>query len=413
MEFFLARQPIFDRDRQVFGYEMLFRSSLRNVYDGDDSSRSARSVIMHSFFSSMGVEDVLDHKRAFFNFDREVLLDETALLLPKDPVVIEILETVAPDAEVIRQCGILKDRGYTLALDDFVDGPQLAGLLELADIIKVDVLATPLQEQRRLVDRYARRGITMLAEKIETPEAFAQAQHTGYRYFQGYFFARPAVLRGKEIPGLKVNYARLLGELNGPHLDIARLEEVLRQDVGLSYRLLKYLSSPLFGFRRQIESLPQALMLLGEANLRKWFSLAVLAALGEDKPRELVISALLRAFFCESLAAQAGLQAQSGEMFLLGLFSHLDAFLDRPFEKALAEVDIPAAIGDVLTGSSNAPAELAAIYEVVCCYEKGHWDTCLLADARLTAPDSPEGARDLRGLYLDALHSIRQVFQTL
>jgi EAL and modified HD-GYP domain-containing signal transduction protein len=407
MEFFVARQPIFDPDRNVFGYEMLFRSSLRNVYDGDDPSRSGSSVILHSFFSSIGVEDVLDHKRAFFNFDRQLLMDQTALLLPKDRVVIELLETLSPDPPVIEQCTLLKDRGYTLALDDFVDAPQFRRLLELADIIKVDVLATPLDEQRRLVDRYARRGITMLAEKIETPEAFAQAQEIGYRYFQGYFFARPAVLRGQEIPGMKLNYARLLRELNEPQLNVGRLEEVLRQDVGLSYRLLKYLSSPLFGFHRQIESLPQALMLLGETSLRKWFSLAVLAGLGDDKPRELVISALLRAFFCESLAAQTGLNGQSGEMFLLGLFSHLDAFLDRPFEEALAAVDIPAAIGDILTGQGAAPKNMAAIYEVVCCYERGNWDTCLLADARL-----PEGARDLRGLYLNALQSIREVLQS-
>jgi EAL and modified HD-GYP domain-containing signal transduction protein len=408
MEFFLARQPIFDRDRHVFGYEMLFRSSLRNVYDGDDPSRSGSNVILHSFFSSIGVEDVLDHKRAFFNFDRQLLLDQTALLLPTDRVAIEILESVPPDPEVIARCATLKDRGYTLALDDFVDTPRYARLVELADIIKVDVLATPLKEQRRLVDRYARRGITMLAEKIETPEAFAQAQEIGYRYFQGYFFARPAMLQGQEIPGIKINYARLLGELNAPELNLERLEEVLRQDVALSYRLLKYLSSPLFGFRREINSLRQALALIGEANLRKWFTLAVLAGLGDDKPRELVISALLRAFFCESLAIQAGLNGQSGEMFLVGLFSHLDAFLDRPFEEALAQVDIPAAIGDVLTGSSAAPKNMAAIYEVVCCYEQGNWDTCLLADARL-----PEGAHDLRGLYLQALQSIRQVVQSL
>jgi len=409
MEFFVARQPIFDRDQHVFGYEMLFRSSLRNVYDGEDPSRSGSSVILNSFFSTMSVEDVLDHKRAFLNFDRQLLLDQTALLLPKDRVVIEVLENVPPDdPEVLAQCGILKDRGYTLALDDFVDAPKYAALLELADIIKVDVLATSLDDQRRLVERYARRGITMLAEKIETPETFAQAIQLGYRFFQGYFFARPAVLHGKDIPGVKVNYARLLRELNEPRLNIGHLEEVLRQDVALSYRLLKYLSSPLFGFRRQIESLPQALMLMGEANLRKWFSLAVLAGLGDDKPRELVISALLRAFFCESLAPHANLARQSGQMFLLGLFSHLDAFLDRPFVEVLGEVAIPAEIGDVLTGSSAAPENMSTIYEVVCCYEKGNWDTCLQADARL-----PEGARDLRGIYLKALQSVREVFQGL
>jgi c-di-GMP-related signal transduction protein len=405
MEFFLARQPIFDHEQHVCGYEMLFRSSLRNAFDGSEASRAGSSVILHSFFSSMNVEDVLDGKRAFLNFDRQLLLDQTALLLPRDRVVIELLESVPADPEVVAQCEILKDRGYTLALDDFVDNPESAPLLELADIIKVDVLATSAGEQQRLVDRYAGRGITMLAEKIETPEAFQQARQMGYNRFQGYFFARPAMIHGKDIPGIKANYVRLLRELDEPQLNVGRLEEVLRQDVSLSYRLLKYLSSPLFGFRRRIESLNQALMLMGEANLRKWFSLAILAGLGDDKPRELVISALLRAFFCESLAPYAGAASRSGELFLMGLFSHLDAFLDRPFDQALAEVDIPQEIAQVLTGSPAAPKAMQAVFDVVCCYQTGAFESCFQADLCL-----PTAVRDLRELYLKALQATRQVF---
>ncbi len=398
MEFFLARQPIFDQDRRVFGYEMLFRSSPRNAYDGDQAARAGSSVILNSFFSSLALEDVLDGKRAFFNFDRALLMDELALLLPPDRVVIEILETITPDGEIVARCRHLKQKGYTLALDDYVDGPAYAPLLELADIVKIDVLSTPPSEQRRLVNRLARRGTVMLAEKIETPEMFGQAREIGYQYFQGYFFARPAVLRGREVPGLKVNYARLLKELNAPRLDIANLEKILRQDVALSYRLFRYLSSPLFGFRRQIASLPQALMLVGEASLRKWFSLAVLGGLGEDQPRELVISALLRAFFCESMAESSGAGERRGEMFLLGLFSHLDAFLDRPIGEALREVDVPDSIAQILSGTPGAPREMAEIYRKVCDYQRGAWNG--------------GGQAEMPSLYLKALHDIRQIFLT-
>jgi len=399
MDFFVARQPIFDRERRVFGYELLCRSSERNEFDGADPTQAGSSVILHSLFSSIGAEQILDGKRGFFNFDRELLLEQSAMLLPKDRVVIEVLETVAPDAEVVAQCRMLKDRGYTIALDDFVYSPEYDPLIELAEIVKIDVLATPLAEQRRLVSRYGRRGIHMLAEKIETPEGFEEAQQLGYVYFQGYFFARPAMIRGKELPGLRPVYLRILREVNRPRLDVAVLEMVLRQDVSLTYRLLRYLSSPLFGFLAKVESLHQALMLIGEENLRKWFSLAALSGLGADKPRELVTSALLRAFFCEQMAAATpGLAGRGGDLFLTGLFSRLDAFLDCPLAAAVSEIPLPRDVAAALTGEAS---PLSPVLKTVCAYEAGDWDAV------------PRDGPGLPEMYVKALQSCRIVYQTV
>ena len=403
VDFYLARQPIFDRERRVFGYELLFRSSERNEFDGGtDATQAGSSVILHSLFSTIGAEQILNGKRGFFNFDRELLREQSAMLLPKDRVVIEVLETVKPDPEVVALCGILKDRGYCIALDDFVYSPEYDPLIELAEIIKIDVLVTPLEEQRRLVTRYRDRGIRMLAEKIETPEVFKEALALGYTYFQGYFFARPAVMRGKELPGLKPIYLRILRELNRPRLNVEVLETVLRQDVSLMYRLLRYLSSPLFGFQPQVESMSQALMLIGEESLRKWFSLAVLSDLAGDKPPELVTSALLRAFFCEAMAAGTpGLAGRGGDLFLTGLFSRLDAFLDCPLATAISGIPLPRDVAAALTGANGNAGPLSPVLKTVCAYEAGDWDAI------------PRGTPGLSEMYLKALQSCRDVCQTV
>lgn len=398
MDFYVARQPIFDRQRRVYGYEILFRSSERNEFCGANSTLAASSSILHSLFSTIDVEEILDGKRAFLNFDRELLLEETAMLLPKNRVVIEVLESVAPDAQVVSRLAALKQLGYSIALDDFVSSPECDPLIALAEIVKIDVLSTPLQEQQRLVGHYSRQGVHMLAEKIETPAAFEQARDLGYAYFQGYFFARPAMMRGKELPGAKPVYLRILREVNRPRLDIEKLESILRQDVSLTYRLLRYLSSPLFMFSTKVESLHQALLLMGESNLAKWFSLAALAGLGEDKPRELVTSALLRAFFCEALAAVIpDLAGHGPDLFLTGLFSRLDAFLDRPLAQAIAEIPLPC---DVAAALGDGSGPLASPLAAVCAYEAGNWER---------VPAIP----GLSGIYLKALQSCQQAWQSV
>ncbi len=410
MDFYVARQPIFDRERRVFGYEMLFRSSERNQFDGHNASAAGSSVILHSLFSTIRAEDMLDGKRGFYNFDRELLLEETALLLPKDRVVIEILESVKPDRDIVIACGVLRDRGYSLALDDFVYSPDYEPLLDLADIVKIDVLATPLEEQQRLLNRLRPRGIRLLAEKIETPEGFEQAKSLGYTLYQGYFFARPSVLRGKDIPGLRPNYLRLLREINRPELNLEALEGLMRHDVALTYRLLRYLSSPLFGFQKRVDSVLQALVLLGEAKLRKWFALAALSGLAtDDKPRELVASALLRAFFCEAVAEGSGLLelAKGGSDFsLTGLFSRLEAFLDCPLPEAIADLALPVDVAAALTGAKGTPDDLGTVLKLVCAYEAGEWESVMAL-----SPTLPGGGHKLAPMYVKSLQNCREVFR--
>lgn len=405
MDVFVARQPIFDRQQRVFGYELLFRSCLTNAYDGTEGTQATSQVITTSFFS-LDMGKILGGKRAFINFNRDLLVGECVSVLPSEIAVVEVLESVEADEQVMAACKHLKERGYLLALDDFVCEERLAPLAEVADIIKVDFLATPEAERRRLVRRYSGRGIKLLAEKVETPEQFRQAYQMGYSYFQGYFFARPVIISGRDIPAFKLHYLQILKEINLPELDYPRLENMIKQEVSLSYKLLRYINSAAFGWRGPIESIRQALVLLGESESRKFVSLVALPFLAQDKPEELVVTAVIRARFCESIAPRVGLSNRKADLFFLGMFSLLDVIMDRPLEEVLAEVGLAPDVREALLEKSCGRNPLGWILELVRCYEAAEWDRLAQAARHLRLP-----AEVIPDLYLDSVHWADSVFR--
>jgi len=405
VDVFVARQPIFDRQQRVFGYELLFRSCLTNAYDGTEGTQATSQVITTSFFS-LDMGKILGGKRAFINFNRDLLVGECVSVLPSEIAVVEVLESVEADEQVMAACKHLKERGYLLALDDFVCEERLAPLAEVADIIKVDFLATPEAERRRLVRRYSGRGIKLLAEKVETPEQFRQAYQMGYSYFQGYFFARPVIISGRDIPAFKLHYLQILKEINLPELDYPRLENMIKQEVSLSYKLLRYINSAAFGWRGPIESIRQALVLLGESESRKFVSLVALPFLAQDKPEELVVTAVIRARFCESIAPRVGLSNRKADLFFLGMFSLLDVIMDRPLEEVLAEVGLAPDVREALLEKSCGRNPLGWILELVRCYEAAEWDRLAQAARHLRLP-----AEVIPDLYLDSVHWADSVFR--
>ncbi len=393
MEAFIARQPVFDPNRRVYGYELLFRSGLDNWFTSSDPDRATAKVMADSFFL-LDIESLTGGKRAFLNVTRKVLVLDMLLLLPKDRIVVEILENVVPDEEVIAACQRLKSAGYLLALDDFVWAEEFRPLTRLADIIKVDCLQTDRGYRRELAREFAPRGIRLLAEKVETQEMFACAGEDGYRYFQGYFFGKPQILAGRDIPGVKFHYLRVLEEIHRPEIDFGRLSEIIKREVSLSFKLLTYINSAFFGFKKKIASLKQALLLLGEDEVKKWVTLVTMAALGEDKPEELLINSILRARLCESLAGLSGLRPRSEDLFMLGLFSRLDALLDRPLDEILAGLPVACDIKEALTGGKN---PLGEVYEMVLLWENGLWEDLSRAASGLGINEE-----ELSGLYLQA-----------
>ncbi len=405
MDVFVARQAIVDRQLKVQGYELLARSCLDGVGAPAKDLMASLQVITTSFLS-MGMENVLGGKAAFINFPQELLDDERALVLPPKTTVIEILETVKPEPAVIAACRALRKRGYTLALDDFVPDNGWSRFTDLVSIIKVDFRSTSRGEQRKLVKRYAPRGIRMLAEKVETQAEFREACQMGYEYFQGYFFARPVVLSRQEIPVCKMNHLRILEQIHRPELDYPAIEKLIRREASLASKLLRFINSALFAWGQPVQSILQALTQMGDQEIRTWVSLAALPSLTVDKPDELMRTALVRARFCEMLAPGAGLGDRKPDLFLIGLFSLLDAMLGRPLREVLAEIKLNGEIAGVLLNTAASGNRLASVYALILQYEAGEWEPLAASADSLNIP------RDsIPGLYLDSVAWSEQIFR--
>jgi c-di-GMP-related signal transduction protein len=343
---FLARQPILDRKRELFAYELLFRSGTRNSCESTDLEQASLSMIDTSFL--IGLHRLTEGQRAFLNCPRDFLIQDYISLFPPELVVVELLETIVPDAEVIDACRHLKQRGYLLALDDFADLPDWAPLVEIADFIKVDFRASAPLEQHSLAARYAGKGIRMLAEKVETPEEFSEAMKMGYSLFQGYFFCRPEILQHRAIPSFKLAYLQLLQAVTAPEFKMDVLASKIKLEPSLTYKLLRYLNSAIFGLRVEVHSISHALHLLGERELRKWIAVVAVGVLAAGKPDELMKVPLIRGRFCELLAPHAGMADQASDLFLLGLLSVTDAILDQPLGIILEELPVRTDIKDAL-----------------------------------------------------------------
>jgi len=373
VETFIARQPIFDLRQNVYGYELLFRSGFDNIFRHSDPNQATSKVISDSFFL-MGLQSLTGGKRAFINVTRDILVNEYLFLIPKDRIVVEVLENISPDSEVVAACEELKRAGYLLAMDDFVYDNQYLPLIELTDFIKVDFLSTEREMREDLVKKFGSWGILFLAEKVESLDMLTEAKELGYAYYQGFFFSKPKIISGKDIPAFKLHYLSVLQEIHRPELDFEKLAEIIKREVSLSFKLLRYINSSFFGLRNKISSLKQALVLLGEREVKKWITLITLATLGQDKPDELVIQSILRARFCESLGPYCGLSSRSEDLFLMGLFSLIDTILEKALSEILLEIPIAQDIKRALLGEESL---LSGVYQYVLSYERGEWDRLL------------------------------------
>jgi c-di-GMP-related signal transduction protein len=366
---YLARQPILNRARELFAYELLFRSSLQNSCDGLNLELASTSVLDTSFL--IGFEKITAGHPMFINCPRDFLLRDYVSLFPPQSVVVEILESVKPDLEVVEACRRLKEAGYSIALDDFIDSPEWAPLVALADIIKVDFRLTNRSEQRALVSRYAGKNIRMLAEKVETQEEFAAGMYMGYSLFQGYFFCRPEMMQHRTLPSSKLAYLELLRAATAPEIDVQQLALKIKHEASLTFRLLRYLNSVAFGLHSEIHSVAHALSLLGERELRKWIAVVSVGVLAEGKPDELMTVPLVRGRFCELLAPLAGMPGHANDLFLMGLLSVMDAILDQPLESILADLPVRKEIKDALQAQTGLYWQLL---EIATAHERADWE---------------------------------------
>ncbi len=363
---FVARQPILSNEKNVFGYELLFRDGVENYFCHGDADAASRSTLDTSML--MGLDILCDDRHAFINCTRDTLLKDYMTLLPPARTVVEILETVPADDLVRAACIRLKEAGYAIALDDFVAKDPRASLADLADIIKVDLKATTAAERIAMVKQYGSPRRHLLAEKVETREEFDACKKAGFTYFQGYFFRRPELMQAREIPANHLNYLRLLQTISKQDVEPREIENIIKGEASLCYRLLRYLNSAAFGFPSEIHSVRHALAILGEREVRRWARLVATLSAGQNKPSDLVLSALVRARYCELLAPKVP-HGQS-DLFLAGLLSLMDAILDLPMGVVLEGLNLDRETKAVLLGQKS---QLDPIYQLMLSVEAADW----------------------------------------
>lgn len=370
MNVFLARQPILDEKQRVVAYEIFYRSGFVNAYTGTNHDEATSKVIIDAFHT-LGLSSLTSGKPAFINFPTALIEQQVATLFPSEQLVIEVLESVRGSKEIVERCRELKEAGYTLALDDFVYSEDSEAFLDLADIVKIDLLITGASGAEEIIKRLENRQVTLLAEKVETYEAFKTAQKQGFTLFQGFFFSRPEMISAKALAPLHLVCFQLIAEANKEEMEIDRLVEIISRDVSLSYSLLRLANSAAFARRHPTKTVKQALVFLGQREIRKWVSLIALQHMCSSALEAPVMTSLVRGRFAELLAEQTKWKESKETLFLCGLFSLLDVLLQRPLAAILEEIQAPEETVELLVHGRGPYEVLGAL---ILAYEQGQWD---------------------------------------
>jgi c-di-GMP-related signal transduction protein len=366
---FAARQPIFTRNMNVFGYEILFRSGFEAVARFEDSDQASFATLDSSIL--WGLDQLCGDKLAFVNCTREVLTNRIIQLLPPSRTVVEILEDVLPDQSVLDACRGLKQKGYRIALDDVESLVAVGPFLEFADIVKVDFRLTNSVQQREMARELRRRDLLTLAEKVEDQKEHRLAMDLGYDLFQGFFFQRPEIVQHTNIESRFSNRLRVLSTIQRPDLDREEIAALIHAEPSLNFRLLRYLNSYAFALRFEVTSINHALRLLGDDEIRKWLLVSAVLENCTNKPSELLRWALARGRFCELIANALGNSLEGG--FWLGMVSAFPVLLDTALTVLLEQMPIPSVVKQALLGEAGVRRDVLAL---LTCYERGDWQGC-------------------------------------
>ncbi|WP_272698691.1 EAL and HDOD domain-containing protein [Desulfovibrio sp. Fe33] len=367
---FIARQPVFRQDESVWGYELLFRSGRNDVAVINDESQATASVIADGL--TLATEGMSQDTRVLINFPEKLLGEDAGFALPKDRCVIEILEHVRPDEKVLAAARRLKDAGYTVAVDDFLGQEELRPFVELADIVKLDILALGADPARiRKTLATLPRHVTTLAEKVEDNKTFRLLRDMGFSLFQGFFFSRPEIIPGRKLTAVETTKLQILGELAKPDFEPARLAAILQSDPNLTYRLFRFINSAGFGLSTKISSAKRAIDMMGMIRAKQWLRSVVIADLNPS-PRagELAYLAVHRAKFLESVCSGSNKsECEADTLFMIGLFSLLDAMLGMNMRDVLKSLPLEEQVVSALNGTGD----LAELLLLAKSYERGQW----------------------------------------
>lgn len=367
--YYIGRQPIFNNSLELYGYELLYRPHDTEGVVNVDGDQATSQVLLNSFVE-MGINELVGEHKAFVNLTRHFVVNHD-LIIPfsSDQLVLEVLEDIESDKEVVQAVTQLKERGYVIALDDFVFRESLRPLIELADIIKIDILAHEREELQACVRELRQYPLQLLAEKVETHDDFDFCKALGFDLYQGFFLCKPKTLSGRRLPGNHLTTMQLLAKLQNPELEISELEKLISMDITLTYKLLRYINSAAFSVRNKIESIHHAIVYLGLYEIKNWASLVALASIN-DKPNELFVTTLTRARMCELICEHSG-SGNKGSAFIVGLFSTLEAIMEAPMEELLKNIPLISEASEALLNKSGTYADMLS---TTIAYERGEWD---------------------------------------
>jgi c-di-GMP-related signal transduction protein len=363
----IGRQPILNRKEEVVAYELLFRSvDSRNAAVFNDVSQASASVIIDTL-SEFGLERILGSHRGFLNVDLELLMSEAIEILPRDRVVLELLETLSVTPELIQRCKDLKEMGFVLALDDHEYDPLYGELYGIVEIIKVDLLQTPMAHMPGMIERFRPFGLKLLAEKVESRDEFLQCHKMGFEYFQGYYFARPSVIEKRRVDEAAATMLKLM-RLMAEDADIGKVEQTFSRSPGLTYKLLLLVNSVSIGAREKIQTIRHAVAMLGRRRISQWVQLALFAS---DDSRglmnPLVEMAAVRASFMQQLACRHPVlqgNAEAPELaFTVGILSLLESIYDISIEETVETLNLTIEVRDALMSREGELGRLLAIAE--------------------------------------------------
>jgi EAL and modified HD-GYP domain-containing signal transduction protein len=332
----------------------------------------ATKDVLVTAFTDIGIEAITGGKKAFVNFTKDLLLNETPMLVSNNVLIVELLENIEPSPEVIQACKRLKDRGYLIALDDFIYCEEMNPILELADIVKVDFLNNSEEDIRlnfkKIRSRYKK---VLLAEKVETYESVEFAKSLGCTLFQGFFYCKPRITHAKNIDTQRISKLLLLRSISNPDVSFLELAEIIKRDVVLSYRLLNIVNSAYYGLNYTVTGILHALTILGLNEIKKWISFILISEYKDNKPNELIRAALIRSMFMEKLAVIMKDRKHKDEYFMVGLFSLAEAIMDSPIDAILNQAHLSKNINDtLLTGQGK----IGELLQIIVNIEKANWE---------------------------------------
>lgn len=384
---YLARQPVYNRDLAVVAYELLYRTGEgARVLDPVSQPDEATSSVVINAVLNIGLNQITGGKPALINVTRSFLLSGHLPSKLAGQLIPEVLEGTSVDDDLVSCVARYRKQGFTIALDDFEYSAQWDALIPLADIIKIDVLAMSHEEVSKTLAQLEGFSGKLLAEKVEDYESYQRYREMGFEYFQGYFLARPNLIKDKQVPASKMTVCRLLSQLSDPDVEAEDISETIMHDARLAFKLLKVVNSAAMGLPRQLDSIKEAIVMLGLQEIKCWAALLSLGS-ADDKPHELLMTALVRSKMCQLLAKRLGVDSQKA--FTVGLLSLFEALMDIPAPVLFQEVPF---LEEIQVAVLEFAGPLGQVLHLVLQYEKGDWDK-LVTGSEV----------DLFELYLEAL----------